>query len=251
MAKIFDAKLVFTQIPFILEALPTTLEIAAISLVIGLFLGLIIALVRMKKIPVLSQFFTLYVSVLRGTPILVQLYVTYFGIPIILRYINYYHGTNYNINAIPSIIFAVIALGLNQSANDSETIRAALSSVNKGQIEAARSLGMTGFQTLRRVILPEAIPVALPPLGNSIIGLVKGTSLAFACSVIEMTAQAKILAGRNYRYFEAYLSLAIVYWVITLIIERIMKFCEKKAAVPSEVNETAFAEWKKGLENVD
>lgn len=251
MAKLFDLELVFKQIPKILKYLPETLELAVISLVIGLVLGLIIALVKIKKVPVLSQLFSVYISVLRGTPIIVQLYITYFGIPIILRYINYYQGTNYNINGIPPMIFAIVALGLNQSAHDAETIRAALLSVDKGQIEAAHSLGMTGFQTLKRIILPEAITVALPSLGNSIIALIKGTSLAFACSVIEMTAQAKILAGRNYRYFEAYISLAIVYWLITIIVERIIKFLEKRTSIPDKVDEKAFIKWKGALEQND
>lgn len=251
MAKLFDLELVFKQIPKILKYLPETLELAVISLIIGLVLGLIIALVKIKKVPVLSQIFSVYISVLRGTPIIVQLYITYFGIPILLRYINYYHGTNYNINGIPPMLFAIVALGLNQSAHDAETIRAALLSVDKGQIEAAHSLGMTGFQTLKRIILPEAITVALPSLGNSIIALIKGTSLAFACSVIEMTAQAKILAGRNYRYFEAYISLAIVYWFITIIVERIIKFLEKRTSIPDKVDEKAFEKWKGALEQND
>lgn len=251
MAKLFDLELVFKQIPKILKYLPETLELAVISLIIGLVLGLIIALVKIKKVPVLSQIFSVYISVLRGTPIIVQLYITYFGIPILLRYINYYHGTNYNINGIPPMLFAIVALGLNQSAHDAETIRAALLSVDKGQIEAAHSLGMTGFQTLKRIILPEAITVALPSLGNSIIALIKGTSLAFACSVIEMTAQAKILAGRNYRYFEAYISLAIVYWLITIIVERIIKFLEKRTSIPDKVDEKAFEKWKGALEQND
>lgn len=251
MAKLFDGELVIKQIPEILKYLPVTLELAAISLVIGLVLGLIIAVVKIKKVPVLSQFFTLYISVLRGTPIIVQLYITYFGIPILLRYINYYQGTNYNINGVPPMLFAIVALALNQSAHDAETIRAALLSVDKGQTEAAQSLGMTGIQTLKRIILPEAITVALPSLGNSIIGLIKGTSLAFACSVIEMTAQGKILAGRNYRYFEAYISLAIIYWLITIIVERIIKFLEKRTSVPDKVNEAAFEKWKGALEKND
>jgi len=234
MAKLFDPKLVFTEIPRLLTYFPVTLELTIIAMLIGWIFGALIAIVKKNKVPVLSQFATLFVSIMRGTPIIVQLYLSFFGIPIALKYFNYYHGTHYNINAIPSIIFAMVALGLNQSAFDSETIRAAITSVDKGQIEAAKSLGMTNFQVLKRVIFPEAIVVALPSLGNSLIALIKGTSLAFTCSVIEMTAEGKIIAGNNYRYFEVYCSLAIIYWIVTIFIEKIFSFLEKKFSVPEK-----------------
>ena len=128
----------------------------------------------------------------------------------------------------------MIALGLNQSAFDSETIRSAIQSVDAGQIEAARSMGMSSWQVLRRVTIPQAVTVALLPLGNSLIALIKGTSLAFTCSVVEITAAGKILAGRNYRYFEAYCSLAVIYWVITFLLERVMAVLEKKISIPEQ-----------------
>lgn len=247
MAKLFDGGLVFTQIPELLRYLPTTLLLTIIALVIGLLLGSLIAMIRIRKIPVLSQLAVAFVSVLRGTPIIVQLYITYFGIPIALKYINYYHGTDYDINGIPGIVFAMVALGLNQSAFDSETIRSAVQSVDKGQIEAAKSLGMSSFQVFRRVIFPQAGSVALLPLGNSLISLIKGTSLAFTCSVVEITAAGKILAGKNYRYFEVYCSLAIIYWVITFVLERVLKKVEDKIAIPDEAPEGG--EDKKAVQN--
>ena len=118
MANLFDIQLVFTEIPGILAYLPTTLYLTAVALVVGILLGFVIALIRMKKIPVLNQLAIAFVSIIRGTPIIVQLYITYFGIPIALKYFNYYHGTNFNINGIPGIVFAMIALGLNQAAFD-------------------------------------------------------------------------------------------------------------------------------------
>lgn len=228
MPNIFDIKLVFTQIPELLKYLPVTLEIALISIFFGLILALLIALIKIKRIPVLSQLATIYVSFVRGTPLLIQLYLSFYGIPTILRYINTYYGTDYNINSIPAMVFVLFAFAINESAYNSENIRAAIQSVDKGQIEAAHSLGMTSFQTLRRVIVPEALIVALPTLGNSFISLIKGTSLAFVASVVEMTAQGKILAGANYRYFEMYISLAIIYWLVTVVIEKILSVVEKK-----------------------
>lgn len=238
MADLFNFKMVLSQIPNLLVYLPVTLELTLVAAVIGLVLGLLIALARMRKVPVLSQISVAFVSVIRGTPILVQLYLIYFGIPIALRYFNYKNGTDYNVNAIPGIVFAMVALGLNQSAFDSETIRSALQSVDHGQIEAAKALGMTRAQVLLRVIIPEAFSVALLPLGNSIINLIKGTSLAFTCSVVEMTAQGKIIAGRNYRYFEIYCSLAIIYWIITFILEKFVKWLEMRTSIPDEAPET-------------
>ncbi len=239
MKKLFDFELVFTQIPKLLQYLPITLELTAIALIIGLSFGFLIAIIRIKRIPVLYQLSVFFVSIIRGTPIIVQLYLTYFGIPIALKYINYYRGTDYNINAIPGIVFAMIALGLNQSAFDSETIRSSIQSVERGQIEAAQSLGMSGWQVLKRVILPQAGAVALLPLGNSIISLIKGTSLAFSCSVVEITAQGKIMAGKSYRYFEVYCSLAIIYWILTVVLERLVKYLEVKISIPEEVAESS------------
>ena len=138
-------------------------------------------------------------------------------------------------NSIPSLLFVLVAFSLNEAAYNSENIRAAIQSIEKGQIEAAHSLGMTSFQVLKRVLLPEAFVVALPTLGNALIGLLKGTSLAFVCSVVEITAQGKILAGSSYRYFEVYVSLAIIYWVLTIIIEQGIKFIEKRISIPDVI----------------
>ena len=234
MAKMFDFKLVFTQIPKLLEYLPVTLELALIAMVVGLVLGLILALIKINNVRILNKLAALYISVIRGTPVLVQLYIAYFGIPMFVRWLNMKTGSNYVIANIPGMVYAVTALGLNQSAFDAEIIRAALQSVKPGQIEAANALGMTGGQVLRRVILPEALTVALPSLGNSFISLVKGTSLAFTCAVIEMTAAGQIMSGRTYRYFETYVSLAIVYWLITVIIEQILKLIERHTAIPDQ-----------------
>ena len=187
MSNLFDIKMVFTQIPDLLTYLPVTLELAVVSMIVSLILGLILALIKMKKIPVLKQIANLYISVIRGTPVLVQLYVTYFGIPMILKAINLKYGTNYNANGVAPIIYAFIALAVNESAYNAEVIRASLESVPKGQIEAANALGMTYFQALRRVILPEL----LPPL-------LTGTGLAFGRCLGEYGSVVFIAGNRPY-----------------------------------------------------
>lgn len=232
MGKIFDISAVFSSIPQLLKVLPVTLEITVISMLIGVVLGLLIAVIRINKIPVLHQIMSVFVSFIRGTPMIVQLYLTYNGIPLLLKYINMIHGTNYNINAVPAMLFVLVTFALNESAYNSETIRAALQSVDRGQIEAAESLGMTYPQILRRIILPEATIFAIPPLGNALISLLKGTSLAFVAGVIEMTAQGKIISGSTFRFFEVYLALALIYWVLTILIERVLRFLEHYFEIP-------------------
>ena len=146
-----------------------------------------------------------------------------------------------------SFVYAIIALSINESAYIAEIFRGALASVNVGQIEAASAIGMTYFQTFRRIIFPEMLSVALPGLGNSFIGLIKGTSLAFVCAVIEMTAQGKIIGGRTYRYFEVYVSLAIIYWVITFVIEQGIRLIEKKMQIPDQVAKVEISEDERGV----
>lgn len=235
MGKLFDFELVFTQIPELLKKLPITLELALLAMLLGLALGLLMAVIKIKKVPVLCQITNFLISLVRGTPVIVQLYIAFFGLPMIFKYFNQQFGTNLAVAEIPGFVYAVAALGLNESAYCAEIIRSALQSVNEGQIEAATALGMTYLQALRRIIFPEAIEVALPTLGNSMISIIKSTSLAFTCAVVEITAQGKILAGKTYRYFEAYVSLAIIYWVLTIIIEQGIRFIEKKIKIPDQV----------------
>lgn len=235
MGKIFDIQAVFSAIPKLISYLPVTIEITALSMFFGLIFGLLLAMIKINKIPVLSQITAVFVSFIRGTPLIVQLYLTYTGIPLLLKYYNYSNNTDYNINSVPAMVFVLVTFSLNEAAYNSESIRAAIQSVDKGQIEAAQSLGMTYSQVLKRIILPEAFIVALPTLGNTLIGLMKGTSLAFVCAVVEITAAAKIIAGANYRYFEVYLALAIIYWFLTIIIEQLIKLIEKRISLPDNV----------------
>lgn len=232
----FSIKLMWSRFPDLIKKIPITLELAGLAFIVSLIVGLLIAVARYKRVKVLSQIATGFLSVMRGTPMLIQLYVAYYGIPAILRIFNSW-GADIDVNIIPKMVYAFISLGLYQSAFTSETIRAALLSVDKGEIEAASALGMTYGQILRRIIIPEALENALPGLNNSIIGLIKGTSLASTCGIIEITYQNQILAGRDYRYLEGYVALAIIYWVITVILERVFKIIEKKTKIPEQPQE--------------
>lgn len=235
MGKLFDFGLVFSSIPELLKKLPITLSLAVSAMALGLILGLLMAIIKIKRIRILTELTNLIISLLRGTPVIVQLYVAFFGIPMLFKAINLRFGTNLAVADIPGFVYAMIALGLNQSGFMAEIIRSALQSIDNGQIEAASALGMTYAQTLRRIIIPETLVVAIPTLGNSLISIIKGTSLAFTCAVVEITAQGKIIGGRTYRYFEVYVSLAIIYWFITIIIEQLIKLAEKKLRIPEQV----------------
>ena len=229
--KLFSLRSVFDGIPRIVQQLPTTLMLTLGGALFGLLLALIFAIVKINRVKILYPLQAFFVSFLKGTPILVQLMLTYYGIPLLLKAINQQWGTGLNINAIPAALFAIVAFAFNEAAYASETIRAAILSVNPGEIEAARSLGMTRVQVYRRVIIPNAAVVATPTLINSLIGLTKGTSLAFSAGVVEVFAQAQILGGADYRYFERFISVALVYWVVNIGIESLGRFIEKKMQI--------------------
>lgn len=228
MQQIFKPSVILKVLPEMLKYLPTTLEIALVSILIGVLLGFIIAIIRIKKIPILNKLSIFYVSFMRGTPLLVQLYLSYYGTPLIVEFINFKFGTQYNINNIPAMVFVFIAFALNESAYTSETIRGAILSVDKKEIEAGQSIGMTSFTIMRRIVLPQALLVAIPNLGNTLISLVKSTSLAFTVSVMDLMGEAKVIAGSNMRFFEVYIAVAIIYWVICFLIEIVIKKIEIK-----------------------
>lgn len=226
--KIFAPEMILKMLPIILEKLPITILMTLVAAAIGISLGLLIAMIKINEVPVLTQFFTVFVSFLRGTPKLVQLFLAFYGFPLIVQWFNQRLGWNVDVNGIPALLYVFIAFGLNEAAYNSETFRAAILSVDPKEIEAAKSIGLTNQQTMRRIILPSALIVAVPNLGNSVISLLKGTSLAFTVTVIDIMGQARILAGANLRFFEAYIAVALIYWVFCILIERGVAYLEGK-----------------------
>ena len=157
--------------------------------------------------------------------------MAYYGLPLVIKAINASLGTELNVNGVPAIVYAFVAFSLNESAYFSENIRAAILSVDRKEIEAAKSVGMTGAQTMLRIVLPEAIVVAIPNLGNSIISLLKGTSLAYTVTIMDVMGAAKAVAGRNLRYFEVYIAVSLIYWACSLILEQLVRVIEKKTNI--------------------
>jgi His/Glu/Gln/Arg/opine family amino acid ABC transporter permease subunit len=223
-----NVKYMISVIPRIAAGIPVSISIAGIAFVFGILIGFAVALVKIHKVPALAQIAAVYVSFMRGTPLLAQIFLAYYGIPLVLRYLSDLYNLHVNISQIPAIIFMYVCFSLNVGAYLSETIRAAILSVGKGQIEAAQSIGMTTSQVMRRIIIPLAAVVAVPNLGNTFIALLKDTSLAFAASVPEIIGQAKITAARTSNFFEAYIVAALMYWGICVILEQLLRYSEKR-----------------------
>ncbi len=224
-----DWQFMWENLSVISTGIKYTLMIAIVSIIIGTLIGLITALLRMYKVPVLSQIANIYIAVIRGTPLMIQILVVYYGIPRFLNWVNYAYGTNMDVNSIPAMYFMYFCFSLYMGSYLSELIRGCIAAVDPGQMEACYSVGMTTTQGMIRVVLPQALVSALPNFGNQFIGLIKDASLAFAVSIPEILGQAKILAGRTSRFLEAYLDAALIYFIICLIFQKLLAVLEKKS----------------------
>jgi His/Glu/Gln/Arg/opine family amino acid ABC transporter permease subunit len=228
MQPFLDYQFMVSVVPALLKVLPVTLNITAVSMALALVLALATALIRIHRVPVLRQVAALYVSFTRGTPLLVQIYLAYYGLPKVLDHLHERYGWSLDVSGIPAIVFIYFAFTLNVGAYSSETIRAAIEAIDKGQMEAALSVGMTRWQGMRRIVLPQALTIALPSLGNTAIGLLKDTSLAFLISVVELMGEAKIQGARGLQFFEVYVVVALVYWGVCIGIERVVSVLERR-----------------------
>jgi cystine transport system permease protein len=211
-----DWQLVRDSIGPLLEGLVrATLPLTAISFVLGLLLALVVALMRLSKVAAVSAIARAYVSVIRGTPLLVQLFIIFYGLPTF----------GLTIDPFPS---AVIAFTLNVGGYASEVVRASILAVPRGQWEAASSIGMDYVTTLRRIVLPQATRVAVPPLSNTLISLVKDTSLASTILVTEMLRKAQEIAAPTFQHFMLYSVAAVIYWVVCLVLSVIQTRAERR-----------------------
>lgn len=213
--------------PIICNGIPVAISIAVVAFIFGTILGTIVALIKIYNVPVLKQISVLYISFFRGTPLMVQILLAYYGMPILINNLAYIYGWNININNIPTEIFLYIVYSLNAGSYMAEAIRSAILSISRGQIEAGYSIGMSSIKVFNRIIVPQAIKVAIPNLGNSFISLTKETSLAFVVSIPDILGQAKIIAGRTTRFFEAYIVAALVYWSICILCELVLRVLER------------------------
>ena len=223
-----DITYIFSTIPEIVTKLPITLLIAFSATIIGFLLGMLIALIRFFHVKVLSQISTVFISFIRGTPMVIQLYLAYYGIPLLISRIVEAAGNEFDINSLPSTLFAIIAFALNTGAYMSESFRSSLMSVEAGQFEACKSLHYSTWDSLKTVILPQAFVIALPTLTSSLLAMIKNTSLAFCITVVDIMAQARIVGSRSFRYFEIYIAVSLLYWPVCALLERLLLVLEKK-----------------------
>lgn len=212
----FNFALLVQSVPLLLKGAGYTVLLSLGGMFFGLILGFILALMRLSPLRLISRIALVYVSFIRGTPLLVQLFLIYYGLP----------QFGIRLDPIPS---AMIGFSLNMAAYTSEILRGAIASIDRGQREAALSIGMTPFQTMRRVILPQAARVALPPLGNSFISLVKDTSLAATIQVPDLFRQAQLITARTFEVFTMYISVALIYWAISVCLDWSQYRLERRA----------------------
>lgn len=204
--------------PFFVEAALVTLELTALALVLGLVAAALAATARMSRSAVLRAVGTLYVSLFRGTPCLIQLFVLYFG------------GPQIGINLDP-FAAGVIGLGLNIGAYMAESIRGAVVAVDRGQTEAARTIGFGRFQTLRKVVLPQAARLMIRPLGVNTVALLKGSALVSTISVVELTYTAQRFIGSTYKPFEIFGVAALLYMIMVYAVARVVDMLDKRFAI--------------------
>ena len=212
--------LIYDELPNLLVGAWATLYITAISVTIGVAIGLVIAILRLSRRFWLRFPASAYVEAFRGTPMLVQILLIWFGVfPLV------------GLNRAPAVLAGIVALGLNSGAYLGEIFRGGIQSIDKGQREAALSLGMTEPQVMGYVILPQALANALPSIGNEFITLIKDSSLVSAIAVSELTYTARLVAARDYEYFTMYVGIAMIYFVMTFTTSRVLAKLEKRLRV--------------------
>lgn len=215
LSNLFDWRLAWDSLPFLLGGIPATLSVSLIGMAIGLILGLFLALGRNSERIVLRWPARLYISFMRGTPILVFLFILYAGLPVI--------GIE-----LSAFLAATLAFGLNSAAYIAEINRSSLNSVQKEQWESAKAINLGYWKALHLVILPQAVRIAIPPLTNVYLDMVKATSLAAVITVPELFQKAQIIAGRTYDSMTMYILVALIYWPICIAIAFLQERFEKR-----------------------
>jgi len=210
------------------KAIPVTLEITLVSLLLALLPAFGIARARQKKVRFWSKFSTVYVSFMRGTPVVLQILIVYSLLPSLLNNFFTRHSVSVNIFDLNPIVYAFVVFILNTIAVLSEVFRSALNAVDKGQYEAALCAGLTRFQSYVRIVIPQALVSAMPNICNLTVTLIKNTSLAFMMTVKDVTAVAKIQAAYGFNYIEAYLDIFVIYIIVCSVVQLIFRFSEKK-----------------------
>jgi len=227
-------ELILDSLPIILEGALKTLEITLIAITLGFVLGLIAGLARLSKKRIVRLLATCYIDFFRGTPLLVQIFMVYFGLPQLLGLFQNFMMDTFSIGQIwqsthiDPFPAAIISTSLNSGAYIAEIFRAGVQSIERGQMEAARSLGMTQFQSMRFVILPQAFKRIIPPLGNEFIAMLKDTSLLSVIGFEEMARKGQLIIAQTYKPFHIWLTVAFIYLIMTFAISRLVDYMERR-----------------------
>jgi len=214
---------------FIIRGISVTIVTAIVAYIIAIFLGLLAGLGRISRNPILNNLATFYVEFIRGVPMLVLIFfIALVGVPTVVDWINALGFVNIENNMIPKEVRAVVALSVTYGAFLAEIFRAGIQSITRGQMEAARSLGMSYGQAMRYVILPQAVRNVLPALGNDFVAMVKDSSLVSLLAVGDITYMAKLYSGRSFRFRESYTILSLLYLLMTVILSRVVHQIERR-----------------------
>lgn len=227
MQSSFNVNFLSEAIRVALEGLPITIGVTLVALIISIPLSFLFATMRMRNIPIISQLIKVYVSFVRGTPILIQIFIIYSSIPLMLKMAFEKYDIKYDIYSIHPIWYAFIIFTFSTTALLVEVFRSALSTVDKGQLEASYAVGLSTFQAYRRIIIPQMLGAAMPNITNNTISLIKATSLGYALSLPEVTLNVKVAANAGYNYLEAYFVIFIVYLILCSVVEFALKKYEK------------------------
>jgi len=217
----FDWGLVLDWVPEMWRGAVVTIYLSFFALILALVIGMVVSLARLSYIRVVRSFAVFYVDLIRGTPALLQIMAIYFGLP--------FFGVR-----VPAIVAGILALGINSGAYISEMIRGALESIDRGQMEAARGLGMSYSQAMRRVVIPQIFQIVIPPITGEYNSLVKGSSLLSVISIAELTRVGQRMLGVSFRPVESLVPIAIIYFVINYIITRLTGRMERRLAIRNQ-----------------
>lgn len=218
--------LISSFVKILIPGIKVTIPLTILSFLVSLILGLLLAIVQVANIKVLKQIAFIYTWIFRGTPLIVQLFIIFFGFPSI----------GIMIDAFPA---AVLAFGLNLAAYNAEVFRSAIQAIPKGQLEASYMIGLSYPQAMARVILPQSFPIAFPSLFNNLISLLKDTSLASSITVIELFTSAQQIAARTYEPFALYLEAAFIYLIFSTLLTMLQSYLEKKLVFKSKNSDSA------------
>lgn len=213
-----DFSILVKSFPYLLMGAWMTVKITSLAVAMGTIIGIFGGLMRVSKNPIFFWISTVYVEVIRGTPLLVQIFMVYFGLP------------SLGIKLDP-FLSGVAALGINSGAYVSEIVRGGIQSISKGQMEAARSLGMSYGKAMKYVVLPQALVRILPPLGNEFIALLKDSSLVSTIAIAELTRVGQQIITRTFQSFEIWIGVAMFYFVMTFAMSRFVRFLENRLAI--------------------